>query len=218
MFDRLGSNVRKNPVLASLSMGAAGAGIGSLFSNYKNPADQAFPFMQKAEQTLPQYYNPYIQAGQRAQPGLEQAYGDMMNPNELIKRIGGGYQESPGYQFSRDQAMRSMNNAQAAGGMLGSPQHEQEAGTLATNLANQDFYNYLQQALGQFNQGVQGKQGLYNTGAQASMGLGDNLASLFGNEGMLRYEGQNTENQHEGGQMGGMFGGLMSLLPFFLGG
>lgn len=211
------SSMKQNPWLAAAGFGGIGGGLANMFGDYKNPYEAASPYYKQIQEMLPQYFQPYMQAGQQALPGLQQAYGSMLDPNALMQKIGSGYQQSPGFQFQRDQALRSMNNAQAAGGMLGSPQHEQEAGQLATNLANQDYYNYMRQALGLYGQGAQGMQGLASMGAGASMGLGEDIASILGAQGQNAAAEAQAQNQHDQGGMGALFSGISSLLPFFLG-
>lgn len=200
-------------------LGGLGAGLGSLFGNYQNPSDAAAPWMNRAMNELPGYFNPYIQAGQRQLPGLESQYGQMTSdPGGFINHIGQGYQQSPGYQFALQQGLGSINNSAAAGGMAGSLQNQQQAGGMATNLANQDYYNYLQHALGAFGQGQQGMQDLYHGGMTASMGLGQDMASLYGSQGQLAYEGANSQNQHDQGMWGDIFGSGMAALPFLASG
>jgi hypothetical protein len=112
--------------------------------------------------------------------------------------------------------LQGINNAAAAGGMLGTPQNQQQAGELATQLANQDFYNYLSKALGTYNTGLQGQQGLYNTGANASMGLGQNMASILGGQAGLAYKGQQEQNKYNADTMGNIIGAGTQMLPFLL--
>lgn len=167
-----------------------------------NPAKKAMPYFQQAQQQLPQYFNPFIQAGQQAQPQLQQAYGRMLDPNKFLQDIGGGYHASPGYNWQLQQGLGAANNAAAAGGMLGSPMHQQQAAGMAEGLANQDFYNYLSHALGTYGQGVAGEQGLYSSGQEASTGLGENLSSLMQQQGGLAFQGQQQQNQSQGDIMG----------------
>lgn len=199
-----------------LGGGMLGAGLGGLFGKYKNPAGAASPYLDQARRDLPQYYQPYIQAGQDQLPSLEQGYSSMTDPNAFLKQIGSGYQASPGYEWMKNQGLQATQNAAAAGGMLGSLQHERESAEMVTGLANQDFYNYLQKALGTYGAGLQGKQGLYDTSFGASTGLGENLSSLLGAQAGLGYEGQNAQNQHQSGGLGGLLGGIGSFLPFLL--
>ena len=207
--------IKNNPIASSIGLGAGGAALGSAFSNYTNPAEAASPYLEQARRDLPQYYQPYMDAGKRQLPDLESGYSSMMDPNAFIQKIGAGYQASPGFEWMKKQGMLASQNAAAAGGMLGSPQHERESAEMVTGLANQDFYNYLKHALGTYQSGIAGKQGLYDTGFGASTALGENLSSILGSQAGLAYEGQNAENQHSGG-IGGSIGSIAALLPFLL--
>lgn len=213
-----GGMLGSNPWAASLGGGMLGGSLGSLFggSKWKNPYDKSMSYFEQMKKDLPQYFNPTIEAGQRALPGLEQAYGNMMNPGEFMKKIGSGYQESPGFQFMKNQGMSAANNAAGAGGMLGTPQHQQQSAQMAENLANQDFYNYLDKALGTYGGGVQGLQGLYSGGSQAQMGLGENLAQILASMGGLAGQGQEASNQHGNDFWSSIGGAAGSILPFFL--
>lgn len=203
------------PQLLMSALGAAGAGVGQLFSNYKNPADEAMPYMDEIPEQLNKSFNPYIQAGQRQLPGLEGQYNGLMtDPGSHLNQIGQNYHQSPGFQFALQQALQGAGHAAAAGGMAGSPQHEQQNMGIATNLANQDYNQWLQHALSMYQTGLTGSQGLYDTGANAGMRMGENLASALASKAQLAYEGQNAENQHEGGAMGSLMGGGAAALPF----
>lgn len=207
------SNSRMNPwEMGAMGGASIGAGLGSLFGDWNNPAEAANPFFDKMPDELKKYFNPYIEAGNKALPGLQDQYGRLMNdPAGRLNEIGQGYHQSPGFQFALNQALQGAGHAAAAGGMAGSPQHEQQNMGLATNLANQDYNQWLGNALGMYGMGLQGQQGLYNTGAQSGMQLGENLASILAQRAKLAYEGQNAENQHQGGIWGSLFGGAGSL-------
>lgn len=201
----------------SAGLGAMGAGLGQLFANYQNPADAASPYFNQISQQLPQYFQPYMQAGQGMLGPLGQQYGNLMNnPGGVMNSIGSGYQQSPGFQWQLQQGLMGANNAASAGGMLGTPQHQQQAATMATGLANQDYYNYLSRALGMYGQGLQGAQGLAGLGADASMGLGEDLSSNLAQQAGLAYKGQENENQQQGGEWGSLLGGAASMLPFLM--
>ena len=175
---------------------------------YKNPADSAMPYLNKIPGQLDKYLSPYINRGNRAGDNLEGQYGNLLNdPGSELNKIGANYQQSPGFKFALQQAMQSAGNLNAAGGMYGSPQHEQQNMEMATNLGNQDYNNWLSKALGLYGQGMAGEENFYNTGAKTGMSLGEDEANIAQNQAKLAYEGQNAENQHGGG-MWGMLGGL----------
>ena len=192
--------------------GAIGAGLGSMFADWKNPSDAGMGYMDQIPGQLDKYLSPYINAGNRQLPGLEDQYNQLTNdPGARLNQIGAGYHQSPGFQFAMQQALQGAGHAAAAGGMAGTPQHEQQNMTLATNLANQDYNQWLGNALGMYGMGMQGKQGLYDTGAKTGISMGEDLASVLANKAKLAYEGQNAENQHEGGMWGGLMGGIGQL-------
>lgn len=197
--------------------GMAGAGLGMMFGDYKNPADSAMGYMDQIPGQLEKYMNPYIQAGQRQGAGLEGQYGQLMNdPGGRMNQIGQSYQQSPGFKFALQQALQGGNHAAAAGGMAGSPQHEQQNMQLATNMANQDYNQWMQNALGMYGRGMSGSENMYNTGARTGMAMGEDMASMMANKAKLAYEGQNAENQHEGGMWGNLMGAAATALPFLI--
>lgn len=211
----MASSRNYNPYTAGAG-GLAGIGLGMLGSNFKNPADSAMPYMNNIPEQLQKYLSPYINAGNQALPGLQDQFGKLTNdPGGRLNQIGSGYQQSPGFKFAMQQAMQGSNHAASAGGMAGSPQHQQQSMGLATNLANQDYNQWLQHALGLYGTGLQGQQGLYNTGAQTGMAMGEDLASVLANQAKLAYEGQNAQNQSDMGGWGSMLGGIGSLIGGF---
>lgn len=192
--------------------GLAGAGLGELFANWGNPSKSAMPYMDEASSQLKQYLSPYSDAGQQALPGLQSQYGHLMNdPGGRVNEIGSSFHQSPGFQFALQQALQGSDHAAAAGGMAGSPQHEQQNMALATNLGNQDYYNYLGNALGAYNTGLQGSQSIYNTGAQTGTAMGEDLASILASKAQLAYQGKNADNEHSGGMWGSLLGGAGTL-------
>lgn len=207
-----------NPYLAG-GAGLAGAGLGMMMGDYQNPADKGMDYMNQIPGQLSKYLDPYINAGQHQLPGLQGQYDQLMNdPGGRLNQIGQGYHQSPGFQFALQQALQGSGHAAAAGGMAGSPQHEQQNMGLATNLANQDYNQWLQNALGMYNTGMAGSQNLYDTGAKTGMAMGEDMASVLANKAKLAYEGQNAENQHEGGMWGSLLGGAGTIAGSIFGG
>lgn len=199
----------------SSSLGTLGAGLGNLFSDWQNPADSAMGYYNQIPGQLNQYLSPYINAGQQMLPGLQSQYGMLMNdPSARLNQIGAGYQQSPGLQFSINQGLQGAGHAAAAGGMAGSPQHEQNNMSVATGLANQDYNQYMQNALGLYNTGLSGAQGIYNTGATAGNNMAEDMSQALMSQGNMAYAGQNAANQHSGGTWGSILGGLGSMFSF----
>lgn len=195
--------------------GLFGGLLGNLFGGYKNPADAGMPYLNDLKNQLPGYYQDYINRGQRMGGQLEGQYGQLMNdPGNRLNQIGQGYKQSPGFQFAMQQALQGGNHAAAAGGMAGSPAHEQQNMQLANNVASQDYNQWLSNALGMYNTGLQGGQNMYGIGANSSNALAGNMSQLAGTQAQLAYEGQNAQNQRDSGMWGSMGSGLGSLLGF----
>ncbi len=201
-------------------------------SLFPNPADAGMGYLDQIDGKLNPLYSPWMSAGTQALgnmqtqagqltgglPALQEQYNNLMqNPGAMMKQFGAGFQQSPGYQFQVTQALGAANRAASAGGMLGSPQEQQQVGSVVNNLANQDFYNYLNNVKGLYGTGLSGNQNLYGMGLNtlngiAGMGLnattnyGDALTNALMSQAQLAYAGQANANQ----QLGSMIGAGMS--------
>jgi hypothetical protein len=200
-------------------MGGAGAAIGgavgNIFAPWGNPADAGMGYLDELKRQLPGYYEDYINRGGRMGNAAEGQYNQLMNdPGGRLNQIGGGYQQSPGFQASLKNALSSANASAAAGGMAGSPMAQYHSMQTATDLSNQDYDKWMQNALGLYTGGLNGAQNMYGIGANASNSMANNMSQLAGTQAQLAYEGQNAQNQHNGGMWGNLFGGAGSLLGF----
>lgn len=159
------------------------------------------------------YFDPFIQAGQRQLPGMEDAYNQMMgDPGGFINKMGGSYQKSPGFDFALKQALQGAGHAAAAGGMAGSPQHEQWAEGIATGMANQDYNQWLDRAMGAYGRGLGGREKLYEGGMGMSKDFGLSLGQLGMTEAQLKAAREMADKR----MWGDMFGAAAKTLPFFL--
>ena len=196
--------------------GLLGGALGSMFGGYQDPAKAAMPELDKIPETLRPYYQPFIEAGQRQIPGLENQYNSLMNnPGGMINHIGQSYQQSPGFQFALNQALGASDRAMAAGGMAGTPMHSQDNMQLATQLANQDYYNWLNPTLNMYNRGLAGSENMMNTGYQAGNEIGQSLGNMQLQKALMNYLGAMGNNQHEQGMWGALGGGLGTLAGSF---
>lgn len=168
--------------------------LSDLFTD--NPADKANDYLEQIPGKIKPYYDPYVNAGRGTLDDLMKQYSGLMkDPGSILSQLGKGFTKSPGYDFAKSQGLQGINNAAAAGGMLGTAQHQQQAGELSTNLANQDFNNYLQKALGLWGTGLQGKEDINKIGFDAATGLAGNLAGNLASQGQAAYEGQAGRNK-----------------------
>jgi hypothetical protein len=206
-----------NPAQFALSggLGAAGAGFGQLFGSGENPGDAGMDYLNQIQGMLKPYYQPYINAGGQALSTLQNQFGNLLNnPTGMMNRIGSTFQQSPGYQFQTSQALGAANRAAAAGGMAGSPMEQQNIAGTVNNLANQDYYNYLNHGIGMYDQGLQGMQGINQMGFNATSSLTDNLMSALMSQAQMAYAGAANQNQTQGGGFGSLIGGAASAIPF----
>lgn len=165
--------------------------------DYNNPASAGMPYLDKIPGTISPYYNPYIGAGQSAMGNLQSQYGTMINdPASINAKLGAGYQQSPGYQFKLHQALMAGDNAAAAGGMAGSPMHQQNNMSVANGIASQDFNDYMHRVLGLYGQGIEGEQGMNAMGYNASNELGQSVGNAYLSQANMAAQGANSQNQY----------------------
>lgn len=190
------------------SIGTAGGIAGDVTNSFfPNPANGASGYLTQLDPMYHQYYDPYIEYGMNAMPTLEQQYSQLLsNPASVQQMLGSGYQQSPGYQYQYDQAMNASNSAASAGGMLGTPAHQQQAMGTAQGLANQDYWKYYNQNANLYGMGLQGTQGMFDDGYDASQGLANSLGSAYKSQAALQYAGQASQNQATGNLLGGLMG------------
>ena len=184
----------------------------------RNPADSAQSYLSQIPDQMKPYFQPYMDQGQKAGQALSGQYDQMtQDPSAFFANLGKGYQESPGYQFNLQQALKAGQNASAAGGMLGTPQDQQQQMGTAQGLASKDYEDYINHILGIFGAGQQGMQGQQEQGFKASTGYGENLANVLGQQAQYGYAGQAGQNANRSQNWSNLFGGASSLLPYLFG-
>lgn len=194
---------------------AAGGAMNYFNAGKNNPSDAAKPYLDQIPGIGKEYLGGYSDAGKGAMDSLTGQYNNLLNDTgSVYNKLAGGYQESPGFKYKMDTAMNAGNNAQAAGGMLGTPQHQQMNADVATGLASKDFGDYMNNQMNLYGQGLSGQQGMMNQGFNASQSLADMLASAMTQQGQNAFTGQANTNASKSQGMGGMMEGLMKILPF----
>ncbi len=177
----------------------------------EEPGQAAAPFLEQARGEVKGYSQPYIDQGMNAQGYLDQIFKSLReNPEMIMKLLGNGYQESPGFQFNMKQGMRGINNANAAGGRLGTPAHEMQSADMASGLASRDFGDYMQRILGLYGTGIAGTENVANRGFNAATSAGENLASLSGAQGSYAARDTGAGNAARNN----LFSGASSIMPF----
>lgn len=189
----------------------------NLFGGNTNPADAANPYLQQVPGAVSPYYQPYIDRGNTAQNNAMGQYNQAVNdPGSLYNKISSGYKQSPGYQFRLNQALGGSNSAAAAGGMLGTPQNRQQDMGVAEGLANQDYESYLNHVMSLYGAGLGGQQHIGDLGAQASTGMANSYANSLLNQANNAFYGQQSQNAADSSGLGGLFGGIGSVLSWLL--
>jgi hypothetical protein len=190
------------------------SGLGDLYGakmlssvQFPNPATGAMPYLNQIPAILQKYFSPYGAAGTQAMGTLQNQYSQLLsNPGAIFNQIGSGFQQSPGYNFQVQQMQNSANNAAAAGGTLGSPAEQQTIAGNVGQMANSDFYNYMNHALSMYGMGLHGEEGINNMGFMANSELAKNIMSALMSQAGLSYSGQADWNQMEEGQLGAAAG------------
>lgn len=189
-------------------------GLGSMLFNagQDTPSEAADPYLRQVGPTATQQQGPYAQAGRDQIPILQKQYQDLLNnPEMLMQKFGNTFQQSPGYQWQKNQAIGAGNRAAAAGGMLGSPQSQQNIEQTVGQLANQDYYNYIGNVLGLYNKGLSGSENMFGTGAQSANSLSEQLTKALMGQASNAYEGQAAQNQQGGMDLGNILGSAAML-------
>lgn len=176
---------------------------------FPDPSREAGKSLDRIPGETNQYSQPFYDSGKNQLPQLNDIYKQMMSdPNKLMEMLGGGYKESPGYQWNLKQGQAAMTNANAAGGMLGTPQHEQMAGEMATGLASQDYQKFMDHIMGLFTGGVTGSQSMASQGQQAGSDMASRIQKYLTDQATLKYTGQQSRND----TISSLIGGGMKLL------
>lgn len=197
-----------NTLMKGMGLSSGLGGLAGLFGmgQGKNPADAANQYLNKIPSSTLPYYQPYMDMGGKA---MQDYYGKLnQNPTDVYNQLGSGYKESPGYKFQLQQALNSGNSANAAGGMLGTPQHEQQNMELAQGVASKDYNDYMKNVLGLNTEQTQGLGQLTGLGYNASNQYGSGLANLLGQQAQYGYLGQQGQNQQNQQNMSSIFSAL----------
>ena len=118
---------------------AAQAAIATGTTNYAGDQGNAAPFLQQGQNALLQYAN---LTGVNGQPAANAAMST--------------FQSSPGYGYQVQQGLKAVDNGAASQGLLRSGATLKAEQTLGSNLANQNFTNYMGQLNSLAGFGLQG--------------------------------------------------------------
>lgn len=99
--------------------------------------------VQNAAMQSAENYQPFLDTGAKANQTLEDLYG--LNGQDAAAAATQNWQNTPGYQFARDQGIQALDASAASRGMLRSGNQMQAVQDYGTGLANQYYNDYLRQ-------------------------------------------------------------------------
>lgn len=184
-------------------------GVAGMFGGRRNPSREAGRYLDQIPGMMQPYYQPYINAGQGALGKLQGEYGTALDdPNAIYNKLGQGYKESPGYKARLQKALGAAGNSAAAGGMLGSPQDQQQQAQMANDITAQDYENYFNHMQGIYNTGLAGEGDINRQGFDASTGYGNILGQVQGQKANMAYNDAASQNQANAQNWANIFGGI----------
>jgi len=116
------------------------------------------------------------------------------------------FRADPGYEFQQQEGIRQLLKNHAAKGLLESGRSMRDVQGYAQNLANQQYGQFQQQNMGLFSdyqnrlQGLMG-MGMQTSGADSANALGNNLGSLFANQGVFGASGMLNTGAAQGSNL-----------------
>lgn len=202
MLGAVGGGTSKGSQIAGA--GSIGGQLGGLafdlFGNYKDPSESAQKWFDNIPDVMKDSFKKWMDSGYGQFQNAGNQYGQLMNdPNSVMNKWGSQYQSSPGYKWQVDQALGGANRAAAAGGMAGSPQAQQYGAQIGNNLANQDYYKYMNYMNGLYDRGLQGADTQSQLGYDASQNYAEGMGQYYTNSGKNAYVGAQNQNQKNAG-------------------
>ena len=197
--------------ISNMLSGGQSGGYQDLINAYQNATTGANNMYQQGMGGL----QPYNQAGQSAIPQYQNVL------NQIAGQENGnwmkGYQESPYAQYLTGKETNAMQNAAAAGGILGTGANQQAVANLANNITAQDMQNYFNNMQSQNAMQLGGYGNLMNQGLSAgqsqaglSQGFGNLLAQLAVGQGQAQGNRDLASTQGKESGLGGLIGGVLN--------
>jgi hypothetical protein len=188
--------------------------------------NKASETQQAAYQQIRQDLSPWVTGGNNALSSLQSLYGigtggqGAGSPVLSALGIGAGggqatattpFQSSPGYQFQKQEGLNSIINSTANKGGLGGNTLK-ELTKYGTNVANQDYYNYLTQLNNAWNSLTGGLSNLSSQGQSAAAGVGNAGLSTSNNISSNQIGAGNATASGIMGSNNSLTGGINSAL------
>ena len=169
-----------------LNAGAGLFGSSQAASAQKKAAAAAAQTQLMMYNDLVKRMEPYTKAGEA---GLNQLMGRLGFLTSPITMDQASLEQTPGYQFTRDQGLKSVQNSAAARGLGSSGASLKGAGDYATQLANKTYQdqfnleninrtNEYNRLFGLGTMGANANAGVGTAGVQTGQGMGQNLTNM----------------------------------------
>lgn len=179
----------------------------------QNPYGSAMPYLGQAESAGRGLYQPYVNQGQDAYTKLNPLYSEMMqDPTAYMKKLMGGYETSPDYDFKSQQMQKAMQNAAASGGFAGTDYDQMQRADTIRGLLGQDMQQYFNNVRNIQDAGLGGQQSFYDTGFNASRGLSDYLSDVYASMANAQAASSQFQNQARQDRRGARMKFLGSLI------
>lgn len=188
-------------------LGLAGGSIWNMNHPGKNPGDVANGYINQIPGQTQQYYSPYFDAGKGAMNDLQNQNKDLFGGTTQNK-LGESYKQSPGYKFALEQALQASDNANAAGGQLGLPQHMQQNMEAAQGIAAKDYKDYIDRQTDLYKTGYGGTEKINQMGFDANKNYADMIANALSQQAGYGFAGQAGQNSMNANNSSNLFSGL----------
>jgi hypothetical protein len=170
---------------------------------FPDPSKKAGKTLDQIPGQTNQYGQPFFETGKNQLPGLDAIYKQLMtNPQAVMDMLSKGYKQSPGYANRLGAGEQAITNSAAAGGMLGTGEHQTNAGKFAENFASDDYNKFMEQIMSLFSGGVGGSQHLADQGQQAGSDMAKRIQEYLTNKATMEYTGQDSRNKNTASMMG----------------
>lgn len=161
---------------AAVSAGASAYGSSKAASAQEKAANNATNAQRSMFDVTQQNLEPYNTTGQNALQRANDLAGTF-NFNPTMAQLS----QTPGYQFTNNQGLKSVQNAAAARGLGTSGAALKAAAQYSTGLANNTYQNQFNNALSSYQTNLGGLQNIANLGENAAAGVG-NAATQTGGQ------------------------------------
>jgi hypothetical protein len=213
-------------VAAAVGVAATVAGTALSASASKSAADTQADAANNASalqwqqfQQMRQSLQPYMDIGQSKLGDINYMLGSgLLNPQFQFNPTQQQLEQTPGYQFTLNQGLNTLNNQMAAKGLNLSGAQARGIADYTTGLASQTYQQQYQNALQNFltNYNVNADQygrlsGLLGLGENAAAGVGNAGLQTASNAGNLMMQGANAKAAGTIGEANAINKGLSSL-------